>query len=147
LYDLLALMNGYAALPEYFGWAVVVGLGGERSYQCSMHTLNCSRRTAIFAVCVSCIQWIQRSKIERNTPTLSASDHFGSAGHNMSSGWMACHIISSWTWVSFTVPANSTRRSIFEHARFKQSIRACGESAACTLPFLDLLRDSECSAQ
>ena len=30
----------------------------------------------------------------------SASDHFGSAGHNMSSGWMACQIISSWTWVS-----------------------------------------------
>jgi len=69
-------------LPVGLGWFIVVGLG------------------AVFAIFVSIVQFLADSKIEHDSKLAHSSEHFGSAGRSISSGWIACHIVSQWTWAA-----------------------------------------------
>jgi len=77
-----AFFGGKPALPVGLGWFIVVGLG------------------AVFAIFVSIVQYLADSRIEHNSTLSHSSEHFGSAGRTISSGWIACHIVSQWTWAA-----------------------------------------------
>jgi Na+/proline symporter len=55
---------------------------------------------AVFAVFTSIVQWITTSKIEQNSTLSTSSEYFGSAGRSISTGWIACDIVSKWTWAA-----------------------------------------------
>ena len=55
---------------------------------------------AVFAIFVSIVQFLADSKIEHDSKLAHSSEHFGSAGRSISSGWIACHIVSQWTWAA-----------------------------------------------
>ena len=91
----------YTALPVGLGWFIVVGLGGYRSaHYFFLLILTKMIMTAVFAIFVSIIQYLSDSKIEHDSKLSHSSEHFGSAGRSISSGWIACHIVSQWTWAA-----------------------------------------------
>ena len=59
-----------------------------------------NRLAAVFAIFVSGVQWLGTSKVDHNSSIATSSEHFGSAGRSISSGWIACHIVSQWTWAA-----------------------------------------------
>ena len=59
-----------------------------------------NRLAAVFAIFVSGVQWLGTSIVDHNSSIATSSEHFGSAGRSISSGWIACHIVSQWTWAA-----------------------------------------------
>ncbi len=55
--------------------------------------------TAFFAMIVSLIQHLATVRSVSPVSTKS-SEYFSSAGRGISSGWIACHIVSQWTWAA-----------------------------------------------
>jgi Na+/proline symporter len=56
--------------------------------------------TAVFAIFVSIVQYLATAKVDHNSSLATSSENFGSAGRSISSGWIACHIVSQWTWAA-----------------------------------------------
>lgn len=76
-----AISEGFAigeALPEWIGWAVVVGLG------------------AVFAVIIT----IEVKIEERYLGVHQTSEMFNTAGRTIKTGLTAAAIVSAWTWAA-----------------------------------------------
>ena len=76
-----SISEGFAigeALPEWIGWAIVVGLG------------------AVFAVIIS----IEVKIEERYLGVNQTSEMFNTAGRTIKTGLTAAAIVSAWTWAA-----------------------------------------------
>ena len=89
-------------LPESVGWLVVVGIGGIDCFVNALFSLPLTLfpETATFALAVSFIQRKFNSSVERNISLISTSENFNAAGRSIRTGWVACKIVSQWTWAA-----------------------------------------------
>jgi hypothetical protein len=76
-----AFFGGKTALPVWFGWFIVVGLG------------------AIFAIFFSVLQWLHDRQVQKQS-VVHSSEHFAGAGRSVPSGWIACKVVAMWTWAA-----------------------------------------------
>ena len=73
-----SFFQGSPTLPEYTGWALVLGMG------------------IMFSFLVSCLVWVDN----RILRTEQNAEHFSTAGRSMKTGMTANSIVSQWTWAA-----------------------------------------------
>ena len=91
----------HTVLPIGLGWFLVVGMGGSCVYSKMLSLLHLNAGivdcyAVVSVIFVSIIKYLTTLKVD----FAKSSEIFSSAGHSIGSGWIACHVVSQWTWAA-----------------------------------------------